>query len=50
MWEDGRIFEGNFKNGKPDGKGKIYYKGKAIKCEYKNGVPDFDIKNSFKFS
>ena len=50
MWEDGRIFKGIFKEGKPDGKGIIYYKGKNIKCEYKKGVPNFDIKKSFNFS
>ena len=50
MWEDGRIFKGIFKEGKPDGKGIIYYKGKNIKCKYKKGVPNFDIKKSFNFS
>ena len=35
-----------FKNGKPDGKGKLTYKGVTIPCEYKNGKQLTDIKKS----
>ena len=37
------IFKGMFKNGKPDGKGKISYKGKTIECEFQNGKPISDL-------
>ena len=45
-WKDGRVFEGMFKNGKPNGKGKLTYKGIIILCEYKNGKQLTDIKKS----
>ena len=39
-----------FKEGKPDGKGKMYYKGKTIICEYRDGVPISDINKLLKNS
>ena len=37
-WNNGVIFEGNFINGKPNGKGVMKYKNKIIEVGYENGI------------